>query len=102
MKYTRLNSDEILIGMEKIKSHWNLVNDCLVFEKRFPNFSTAFAFLTEIAMISEKLNHHATITNKYGFVKLEILTHEVAGLTKSDFIFAESVNQLMDMRRNFF
>jgi 4a-hydroxytetrahydrobiopterin dehydratase len=53
-------------------------------------------------MISEKLNHHPNITNAYGFVKLELQTHDLGGLTKTDFKFAESVIQLMDMRRNLF
>lgn len=58
---------------------------------KLKNFKEAFAFLTEIAIISEKLNHHADIYNLYNIVKIGINTHDVDGITDLDEKFIKLV-----------
>lgn len=102
MKYSTLTQEEINQKYETIQTFWSLEKNKLICNCKFPDFSSAFSFLTEVAILSEKMNHHPRITNTYGNVGLEIWTHEINGLTQLDFEFAEAVNKLLNMRRNLF
>ncbi len=62
---------------------WKEVNSALEKEFEFNNFIEAFAFLTKVAMLSERANHHPEIFNVYNRVKLRLTTH-VLGNTISD------------------
>lgn len=62
-----------------------------VYEKEFPNFREAFAFLTKVALISEKLDHHAEIWNVYNRVRLVWNTHEIQSLSDRDRAWTEAL-----------
>ena len=102
MKYSKLTQEEINQNYENVQTFWSLEKNKLICNCKFPDFSSAFSFLTEVAILAEKMDHHPTIINTYGNVSLEIWTHDVGGLTKLDFEFAETVNKLLDVRRNLF
>ena len=60
----------------------------------FKDFTEAVAFIVRISFISEKLDHHAEITNLYNRVTLKINTHTVKGITELDFAFAGEVERM--------
>lgn len=60
---------------------WTFSGSELHFEHTFKDFAEAFSFLTKAALISEKLDHHATIENTYNKVRLSLSTHEAQGAT---------------------
>lgn len=55
---------------------------CITF--KFRNFRKAFAFMTEMALAAEKLDHHPEWSNCYGRVSICLTTHDVDGLTELD------------------
>lgn len=55
----------------------------------FDSFISAFAFMTEIALKSEKLNHHPEWHNVYNNVKITWSTHELDGLSHHDLQMAQ-------------
>lgn len=63
--------------------HWQEQDGKLVMEKTFANFSEAFSFLTRVALLAEKKNHHPSIENTYNKVRLTLCTHD-AGNTITD------------------
>jgi 4a-hydroxytetrahydrobiopterin dehydratase len=61
---------------------------------RFANFSEAFAFMTRVAFVAEKLDHHPEWSNVYDRVRLRITTHDRGGITAVDFAFAGAIDDI--------
>ncbi len=60
---------------------------------RFPDFVSAFAFMTEVALVAERMNHHPEWSNVYGNVEVALTTHDAKGLTRLDFELARAMNE---------
>lgn len=60
----------------------------------FKDFSTAFAFLTRVAMHAEKVDHHPEFTNVWNRVDFRLTTHDTGGVTERDVKLAEAINNL--------
>ena len=43
---------------------------------RFHNFTDAFSFMTKVALVAEKMNHHPNWSNQYNEVTIELCTHD--------------------------
>ena len=61
---------------------------------RFRNFVEAFGWMTKVALVAEKLNHHPEWSNVYSTVNVELTTHSTGGLTELDVKLAKKMNQL--------
>ena len=86
-----------LEGLEKeLGSEWKVVKGHHL-EKlfKFKNFVEALEFTNRIGAIAEKEGHHPDIYLTWGKVRVEIFTHTVNGLTKSDFILAAKIEEAM-------
>jgi 4a-hydroxytetrahydrobiopterin dehydratase len=62
---------------------------------RFPDFAQALAFTNRIGALAEEEGHHPDIHLGWGRVRIEIWTHAIDGLTRSDFILAAKIDRLM-------
>jgi 4a-hydroxytetrahydrobiopterin dehydratase len=62
---------------------WKEENNALYKKFSFANFQEAFAFMTKVAFIAEKMNHHPRWTNVYNSVEIWLSTHD-AGNTVTD------------------
>jgi 4a-hydroxytetrahydrobiopterin dehydratase len=60
----------------------------------FLDFSEAFGFMTRVAMVAEKLDHHPEWFNVYKTVDVTLSTHDAGGLTERDVKLAEAMNKL--------
>lgn len=75
---------------------WTDNNNSLYTKMEFNNFVDAFAFLTKVAIVSEKMNHHATIKNTYGTVELWLSTHDANNqITEKDHLLANAIDKLV-------
>ena len=62
----------------------------------FANFIDAFAFMSKVAIITEKANHHATIHNTYNTVELFLSTHDAGNIiTDKDWAVAKKIEKLL-------
>jgi 4a-hydroxytetrahydrobiopterin dehydratase len=66
--------------------------DAIVREFIFADFAQAFAFMTNIAIIAEKRDHHPEWSNVYNKVSVTLTTHDAGGLTQRDVDLAQSMD----------
>jgi 4a-hydroxytetrahydrobiopterin dehydratase len=64
---------------------------------RFPDFVSAFGFMTRVALVAERMDHHPEWSNVYGTVTVDLTTHDAGGLTERDFALAAKMNALYDL-----
>ena len=74
---------------------WEKVENKLSKNFKFKDFVEAFSFVTRIAMISEKMNHHPYITISYNSVHIELTTHDINSISKNDIILARKIEELI-------
>ena len=51
---------------------------------RFADFNSAFGFMTRVALVAEKLDHHPEWFNVYSRVEVTLATHDANGVTALD------------------
>ena len=73
---------------------WKEENNELVTQLKSEDFIEAFAFMTEVALIAEKMNHHPTWSNTYNKVEIRLSTHDAGNtVTEKDRKLAESITK---------
>ncbi|MDX2272281.1 MAG: 4a-hydroxytetrahydrobiopterin dehydratase [Cyanobacteriota bacterium] len=75
-------------------SGWSLVNGKLHKQFVFSSFIQAFGWMSGVALVAEKLDHHPEWMNVYNRVTVDLVTHDAHGITDLDFELAERMNQL--------
>ncbi|MFY9798806.1 MAG: 4a-hydroxytetrahydrobiopterin dehydratase [Candidatus Nitrosopolaris sp.] len=93
--YKKLSEQETEREVSKLQG-WKVANGKLNQKFEFNNFVQAFGFMTKVAMEAEKLNHHPEWFNVYNKVVIELVTHDVEGISNYDIKLARIVNQLYD------
>jgi 4a-hydroxytetrahydrobiopterin dehydratase len=74
---------------------WKEENNSLKKSFEFKNFIDAFGFMTKVAFISEKMNHHPTWTNTYNKVEISLNTHDAGNtVTEKDHKLALAIDQV--------
>ena len=64
-------------------------------EFRFKDFREAFGFMTQVAMLAEKLDHHPEWSNVYNKVNITLTTHDVGGISERDIKMAEMIDLIV-------
>ncbi len=59
---------------------------------RFNDFSTAFAFMTRVALAAEKADHHPDWSNAWNRVDVLLTTHSDGGVTEKDIALARAID----------
>ena len=62
----------------------------------FDDFSEAFAFMTRVALLAEKADHHPEWSNVWNRVSIVLTTHDAGGLSHRDVTMAEAIDALVD------
>lgn len=74
---------------------WTEQNNSLYRKFEFKNFSEAFAFMTRVAMIAEKMDHHPLWTNVWNSVEIWLSTHDAGNvITEKDRKLAAAIEEL--------
>ncbi len=75
--------------------NWKEENNALYRKFEFGDFSECFAFMTRIALLAEKANHHPRWTNVYNTLEIWLNTHHAGNvITEKDRQLADAINKL--------
>ena len=74
---------------------WKLVEErsAICRQFKFKNFNEAFGFMTRVALVAEKINHHPEWSNIYGSVAVTLSTHDADGITELDIKLAKAMDK---------
>ena len=94
MSIQKMNFQEIEAELKNLDG-WELKNEKLHRELKFKNFVQAWGFMTQAAILAEKLNHHPEWSNVYSRVTIDLTTHEAGGISQRDFDLAKKINEVL-------
>ena len=93
----RLSGDARKAALAKLAG-WSEVEgrDAIAKTFTFKDFNAAFGFMTRVALVAEKLDHHPEWFNVYKTVNVTLSTHDAGGLTGRDIELAQAMDRLAD------
>jgi 4a-hydroxytetrahydrobiopterin dehydratase len=89
----RVIADDELASALRDLPQWSVRDRKLHRELKFGDFVEAFGFMTRVAIVAEKLDHHPEWFNVYNTVVLDLSTHEVDGISPLDVELAKQVDR---------
>uniref|UniRef100_A0A1I8PFF3 4a-hydroxytetrahydrobiopterin dehydratase n=1 Tax=Stomoxys calcitrans TaxID=35570 RepID=A0A1I8PFF3_STOCA len=92
-KLTEQERSELLKPL--LDAGWSMVNgrDAIYREYIFGDFNQSFRFMTGVALLAEKMNHHPEWFNVYNKVQVTMSTHDVGGLSAKDIRMAKYMEE---------
>jgi len=94
MKPYLLQEEEIKELAAKIPS-WEIHPKYIERNIHFENFIDAFSFMTKVALLAEKYNHHPNWENVYSKVNIKLTNHDLGGISSLDHLLASEINNLL-------
>ncbi|XP_069697749.1 pterin-4-alpha-carbinolamine dehydratase [Periplaneta americana] len=93
----KLSAEERESKLKPLLSNgWSMVDarDAIYKEFLFSNFNQAFGFMTQIALMAEKMDHHPEWFNVYNKVQVTLSSHDVNGLSGRDIKLASFMDTI--------
>ncbi len=75
--------------------NWQRVGNEIERTVTFKNFREALAFVVQVGLLAERMDHHPDIEIRYRQVTLRLSTHSAGGLTEKDFQLAQQIDALL-------
>ncbi|MCZ6831429.1 MAG: 4a-hydroxytetrahydrobiopterin dehydratase [Gammaproteobacteria bacterium] len=89
-----LNQDEIRAAQGQLPD-WNFDQLSLQREFGFADFVAAFGFMSKVALLAERMNHHPDWSNVYNRVDIRLTSHDTGGITARDIKLAAQIDALL-------
>ena len=91
----KLSAEERRQALERLHG-WTDVSgrDAIAKTFQFADFNAAFGFMTRVALVAEKMDHHPEWRNVYRTVEVVLSTHDAGGLTALDTKLAEAMDRI--------
>lgn len=93
MEYKRLSKEELDKELKGLKG-WSIRDGKLSKEFVFKDFNEAIGFMIRVALEAEKLNHHPEWFNVYNKVKIDLITHDINGISNYDIMLAKKIEEI--------
>lgn len=97
-RYRKLSGTEIESAISNLEA-WAIKDSKLHRSFKFKNFIEAFTFMTEIALHAEKMDHHPEWFNVYNTVTIDLMTHDVNGISDQDIKLANLISGIYDKKK---
>jgi 4a-hydroxytetrahydrobiopterin dehydratase len=92
-EWRKYSASEIKEQLTKLKD-WSLVKGKLHREVELKSFEDAVAFMMRTSIEVSKLDHHPEWFNVYNKVIVDLVTHELDGISGYDFILARKIDEI--------
>lgn len=89
----KLDDDSLARAIAEL-GRWRYRDGKLHRELRFADFNEAFGFMSRVALLAERLDHHPEWSNVYARVEIALTTHDAGGLSELDLEMARFVDRL--------
>lgn len=89
-----LGEEDIVASLADLPD-WQRNNDGIERTVKFDDFVAAFGFMSSVALLAERANHHPEWSNVYNRVHIRLTTHDAGGLTQRDFRLAGEIDGLL-------
>jgi 4a-hydroxytetrahydrobiopterin dehydratase len=73
---------------------WRVDDGRLHRKFEFEDFVQAFGFMSSVALVAERMNHHPDWSNSYRTVEIHLSSHDVGGLSERDFELAAHIDAI--------
>jgi len=93
MTIKRLDQSEIDAALRELPA-WAIKQGKLHRSFKHKDFVHAFGFMTQVAMIAERMDHHPEWSNVYGTVSIDLTTHDCDGLSARDVRLARAIDAI--------
>jgi 4a-hydroxytetrahydrobiopterin dehydratase len=96
MKVNRIDAAALATQLNRVPQ-WRYAPErggTITREFTFDDFVHAFAFMTQVALLAEKADHHPEWSNVYGRVTIVLTTHDADGLSMRDIDLAQRIDVL--------
>ncbi|HEY4613814.1 MAG TPA: 4a-hydroxytetrahydrobiopterin dehydratase [Bacteroidota bacterium] len=93
MPRTLLTEEQIRQRMSELKD-WTRAGKEIKKTAKRKDFVEAMGFVTSVAILAEKMDHHPDIDIRWNTVHLTLSTHSAGGLTDFDFNLAKQIDEL--------
>ena len=82
-------------ALEKLPG-WRAVDgrDAIGRQFKFKDFNAAFGFMTRVALMADKMDHHPEWSNVYSKVDVVLTTHDANGVTDNDVELARFMDEV--------
>ncbi len=93
----KLNVEQLDVALQSLPA-WKRHSrrDAIRRQYTFDDFAQAFAFMTQVALMAEKRNHHPEWSNVYNKVDITLTTHDAEGVTGRDIELARYADQAFE------
>ena len=93
----QLNKQERIDALDALPDwDYDAARDAITRSIVFTDFAEAFGFMTQVALIAEKAEHHPEWTNVWNRVEILLTTHDAGGLSERDIDLAEAIDAILD------
>ncbi len=95
----RLNDQQIRDSLQTLEGwHYQPGNpDSLKKDFKFKNFAQAWAFMSKVALLAEKMDHHPEWMNIYNRVAITLSTHDAGGVSERDVAMAAKIESSLKL-----
>jgi 4a-hydroxytetrahydrobiopterin dehydratase len=97
--FRKYSSSEVRGGLAKL-TDWKLVKGKLHRELEFRSFEDAVAFIVRGSLEASKMDHHPEWSNVYSRVAIDLVTHDVGGISGYDFMLAKKLDEAAKLLRS--
>ncbi len=83
--------------LQTLPGKWALAKDGKSIHEsfKFGSFAEAWSFMSHVALLAEKMDHHPDWSNSYNKVVISLSTHDAGGVTKKDITLAQAITDFV-------